>query len=177
MRPLVVHTLFVQLCVPLQVPHAALREVPQLSAAVTVPQFLPRRVQNAVLLSGVHAQTLFAPHVCVPLQVPHVTVRVRAARVGGGDGAAVLAQRRAQRRGRRRHALAQPRRVARRARAAPSARAAAAVRAARAAHALRHAPALAAGVAREAGRAAAAARAGAAIGAALPALRTTARSW
>jgi hypothetical protein len=38
-----------------QVPHRTLRRWPQLSRAVTVPQFLPSRAQNAALVSGAHA--------------------------------------------------------------------------------------------------------------------------
>jgi hypothetical protein len=46
-----------------QVPQElTVREVPQLSLAVTEPQFLPRREQNAVLVSAVHAP----PHVSEP---------------------------------------------------------------------------------------------------------------
>jgi hypothetical protein len=38
-----------------QVPQElTVREAPQLSVPVTEPQFLPRRVQKAVLVSGVH---------------------------------------------------------------------------------------------------------------------------
>jgi hypothetical protein len=45
--------------VPEQVPHeGTVRFVPQLSAAVTLPQLLPSREQNAVLFSATHPQTL-----------------------------------------------------------------------------------------------------------------------
>jgi hypothetical protein len=62
--------------VPAHVPHdATVRDVPQLSAATTLPQFLPRRAQNAASASAVQPQTLFTappPHVTpVPLHVPH----------------------------------------------------------------------------------------------------------
>jgi hypothetical protein len=44
-----------QVCGEVQVPQElTVREVPQLSLAVTEPQVLPRREQNAVLLSAVH---------------------------------------------------------------------------------------------------------------------------
>src|SRR4051812_49622269 len=43
-----------QVCGEVQVPHElTVREVPQLSLAVTEPQFLPRREQNVVLVSAV----------------------------------------------------------------------------------------------------------------------------
>src|SRR4051812_12417282 len=69
-------------CGEVHVPHeVTVRDVPQLSAAVTLPQFLPSREQNVVSVSGVHD----APHtLAVPLpaqvwgevHVPHeVTVR------------------------------------------------------------------------------------------------------
>ncbi len=48
----------------LQEPQLVLRDVPQLSLALTVLQFLLSRVQNAALLSGVQLQTFSAPHVC-----------------------------------------------------------------------------------------------------------------
>jgi hypothetical protein len=53
---------------------------PQLSAAVTLPQFLPRRVQNAVFDSAAQPHTLVVPpppHVCGVVHVPQlVTVRI-----------------------------------------------------------------------------------------------------
>jgi hypothetical protein len=57
------------------------RVVPQLSAAVTPPQFFPRRVQKAVSSSCVQPHTLGVPPPLqatpVPVHVPHeVTVRV-----------------------------------------------------------------------------------------------------
>jgi hypothetical protein len=57
-----------------QVPHeVTVRLVPQLSAAVTFPQFLPSRAQNAVSVSAVQPQTLVVtpPQVCGAVQVPH----------------------------------------------------------------------------------------------------------
>jgi hypothetical protein len=61
------------------VPHGAtVRDVPQLSAAVTLPQFFPTRVQNAASVSPTQPQTLAdaAPHTCGDVHVPHdVTVR------------------------------------------------------------------------------------------------------
>jgi hypothetical protein len=74
------HTLAVppppQVCGDVQVPHElTVRDVPQLSLAVTLPQFLPRREQNAVLVSGAQTQTLLVPHVCPEGHVPHETVR------------------------------------------------------------------------------------------------------
>jgi hypothetical protein len=67
----------------LQVPHElTVRETPQLSFAVTEPQLLPSRWQNAVLLSAVQLpppQTLAVPpppHVAGEVQDPHeLTVR------------------------------------------------------------------------------------------------------
>jgi len=72
-----------QVCGEEQVPQLlTVREVPQLSLAVTEPQFLPRREQNAVLLSAVHVvppQTFAVPppaQVCGEVQVPQeLTVR------------------------------------------------------------------------------------------------------
>jgi hypothetical protein len=50
--------------VPLHVPHeATVLLSPQLSVAVTLPQFLPSRAQNAVSVSAVQPQMLPAPHV------------------------------------------------------------------------------------------------------------------
>jgi hypothetical protein len=46
-------------CGAVHAPHeATVRDVPQLSAAVTAPQFFPSRVQNAVSLSAVQPHTL-----------------------------------------------------------------------------------------------------------------------
>jgi hypothetical protein len=68
-----------QVCGEVQVPHeVTVRLVPQLSAAVTLPQFLPMRPQNAVSVSDVQPQTLLvtAPQVCGEVQVPQgFTVR------------------------------------------------------------------------------------------------------
>jgi hypothetical protein len=62
-----------------QVPHeATVRLVPQLSAAVTLPQFFPSRVQNAASLSAVHPHTLPVPpppHVWGNVHVPQSVVR------------------------------------------------------------------------------------------------------
>lgn len=45
-------------------PHdATVREAPQLSGAVTVPQFLLVRAQNAASVSATQPQTLLAPQV------------------------------------------------------------------------------------------------------------------
>jgi hypothetical protein len=55
------------------------RDAPQLSLAVTLPQFFPCRVQNAALVSATQPHTLAvtAPHVCGEVHVPHdVTVRL-----------------------------------------------------------------------------------------------------
>jgi hypothetical protein len=57
------------------VPHEAVRVVPQLSAAVTLPQVLPSRVQNAASVSAVQPHTLVALHVCGAVHVPHDAVR------------------------------------------------------------------------------------------------------
>jgi hypothetical protein len=67
--------------VPLQVPQdVTVRLVPQLSAAVTLPQFLPSREQNAASPSYVQPHTFAVPppaHVCGDAHVPHgVTVRL-----------------------------------------------------------------------------------------------------
>jgi hypothetical protein len=66
-------------CGAVHVPQfTAVRVVPQLSAAVTLPQFLPRREQNVVLFSAVQPHTFAVPpppHVTpVPEHVPQVTV-------------------------------------------------------------------------------------------------------
>jgi hypothetical protein len=59
-----VHTLLALQVWPLpQVPQEADRVAPQLSAAVTVPQFFPWRLQKVALLSGTQAHTLLAPQV------------------------------------------------------------------------------------------------------------------
>jgi hypothetical protein len=64
-----------QVCGAAQVPQAAtVRLAAQLSFPVTVPQFLPRREQNAASVSGWQPQVKFVPpppHVLAPLQVPH----------------------------------------------------------------------------------------------------------
>ena len=52
-----------------------MRDVPQLSAAVTAPQFFPRREQKVVSFSGEQVQTLVV-QTSVPEQVPQeATVR------------------------------------------------------------------------------------------------------
>jgi hypothetical protein len=45
-----------QVCGATHVPQLTVRRLPQLSRALTVPQFLPRREQNRALLSRVHAE-------------------------------------------------------------------------------------------------------------------------
>jgi hypothetical protein len=60
-------------------PHdATVRVAAQLSAAVTLPQFFPRREQNMAFVSAVQPHTLAVPpppHVTpVPLHVPQLTV-------------------------------------------------------------------------------------------------------
>jgi hypothetical protein len=66
--------------VPEQVPQlATVRPVPQLSAAVTEPQFFPRREQNVVSLSAVHPQTfaVLLPQALGEVHVPQeATVRL-----------------------------------------------------------------------------------------------------
>jgi hypothetical protein len=60
--------------VPEHAPQLAVRAAPQLSLAVTSPQFLPRRVQNSVFVSAVQPQTFAAPpppHVMGAVHVPH----------------------------------------------------------------------------------------------------------
>jgi hypothetical protein len=75
----VTHTLAVQICGEVQVPHeATVRLVPQLSFAVTPSQFFPRRVQNVASLSAVHPHTLAAPpppQVWGVVHVPQSVVR------------------------------------------------------------------------------------------------------
>jgi hypothetical protein len=68
-------------CGDVHVPQlATVRIVPQLSAAITCPQFLPRRVQNAAFVSAGHAHTFAVPppaHVCGIVHVPQLaTVRI-----------------------------------------------------------------------------------------------------
>lgn len=47
------HTLFAQVCPQAHAaPHEAVRDAPQLSGAVSEPQFFPRRVQKSVLVSA-----------------------------------------------------------------------------------------------------------------------------
>jgi hypothetical protein len=60
-----------------QAPHeTTVRLVPQLSAAVTLPQFLPSRLQNAVFVSAEQPQTFVALHVAGGVHVPQTaTVR------------------------------------------------------------------------------------------------------
>lgn len=63
---------------PMHVPQLAVREAPQLSVAVTMPQFLPTRVQKAASGSGVQPQTPAVPpppHVCPAMHVPQTAVR------------------------------------------------------------------------------------------------------
>lgn len=60
---------------PLQVPQLMVREVPQLSDPVTVPQFLPLRVQNAALVSASHTQAFVALHDLPAAQLPQDAVR------------------------------------------------------------------------------------------------------
>jgi hypothetical protein len=62
--------------VPEHVPQPAVRATPQLSLAETVPQFLPRREQNAVSFSGMQPHTfgVTAPHVWGAVHVPHGSV-------------------------------------------------------------------------------------------------------
>jgi hypothetical protein len=51
-----------QVCGAMHVPHdATVRDVPQLSVPVTLPQFLPSRVQNAAFVSGAHPHTFAVP--------------------------------------------------------------------------------------------------------------------
>jgi hypothetical protein len=55
---------------------ATVRLVPQLSAAVTAPQFLPSRLQKAVFVSAAHAHAFVALHVAGGVHVPQTaTVR------------------------------------------------------------------------------------------------------
>jgi hypothetical protein len=76
------HTLVaLHVCGDVHVPQlATVREMPQLSLAVTLPQVLPRRVQKAGLVSFVHPHTLTVlppPHVCGAVHVPQLfTVRI-----------------------------------------------------------------------------------------------------
>ena len=88
----VTHTLLAeQVLGAVQVPHSAVRLAPQLSVAVTEPQFLPRRLQKAASVSGAQ-QTLgragagggagaagaavrVTPQLSVPLTVPQFLPR------------------------------------------------------------------------------------------------------
>ena len=69
--------LALQLCGEVQVPQLdTVRGVPQLSLAVTAPQVFASREQNAVFVSGVHAQTFEALQLVPPEHVPQLdTVR------------------------------------------------------------------------------------------------------
>jgi hypothetical protein len=65
-------------CVPPQVPQAAVRQAPQLSAPEALPQLAPRRAQKAASVSAVQPQRLAAPpppQVCAPEQLPQFTER------------------------------------------------------------------------------------------------------
>jgi hypothetical protein len=78
------HTLAViapHVCGKAQVPQLeTVRLLPQLSFAVTLPQFLPRREQNVVSDSAAQPHTLTGPpppHVCGAVHVPQLgTVRL-----------------------------------------------------------------------------------------------------
>jgi hypothetical protein len=63
-------------CAASHEPQFALRDVPQLSVAVSAPQVVRRRAQNAGSLSGMHEQTLLAPQTCDDGHVPQFTLRV-----------------------------------------------------------------------------------------------------
>src|SRR5438552_732242 len=52
-----------QVCGDTHMPQATVREAPQLSVPVTVPQVFPSRLQKLVSLSGAQAQTLLAVQV------------------------------------------------------------------------------------------------------------------
>src|SRR4051812_25062693 len=83
------HTLTVpvppHVCGSVQVPHEVTwRMSAQLSKALRLPQFLPRRMQNAASLSGVQPQVsgvLPPPQVCGSMQVPHVATCLGAAQL------------------------------------------------------------------------------------------------
>src|SRR5262245_17554922 len=65
---------------PAQLPQTTLRWLPQLSSAVTGPQFLPCRAQNVGVLSETQSEQTFGgrpppPHVAGEVQVPQLTVR------------------------------------------------------------------------------------------------------
>lgn len=68
-----------QVCVPAQLPQGTPeRQVPQLSYAEGVPQFLPTRAQKVGLSSAAQPHTLarpLPPQVNDPLQVPQLTDR------------------------------------------------------------------------------------------------------
>ena len=65
--------------VPEQLPQETVREAPQLSEAVSAPQFAPFAAQRLADDSGVQPQTFAVPappqETPVPEQVPHCTVR------------------------------------------------------------------------------------------------------
>jgi hypothetical protein len=58
-----------------QLPQLALREAPQLSVPLTVPQVFPNRLQNDALLSGAQLQTLVASQLCGEVQLPQDALR------------------------------------------------------------------------------------------------------
>ncbi len=61
-----------------QIPQLAVRGDPQLSVAVTVPQFLPSRAQKAASDSAVHPHRFAIPpppQLAGRVQVPHIAVR------------------------------------------------------------------------------------------------------
>src|SRR5207244_1908772 len=66
-----------QVCGAVHVPHETVRGWLQLSSAVTPPQVLPSRRQNATSVSGVHTptQVLLAPQLWGAVQLPQLTMR------------------------------------------------------------------------------------------------------
>ena len=79
----------------MQVPHElTVRGAPQLSVPLTLPQFLPRRVQKAALLSGVQLAAVVKLHT-VPVRVPAVFLLVDAPEVRRVRGERARVERRA----------------------------------------------------------------------------------
>jgi hypothetical protein len=67
-----------QVSMPEQLPQSAMRDIPQLSKPVAMPQSSPCAAQNCWSVSGPQPQTLTVPpppQLCMPVQVPQLAVR------------------------------------------------------------------------------------------------------
>lgn len=74
----VTHTLLLQPCPQPQLPQLTVRAMPQLSLALSEPQFFICREQKTAFVSGVQPHTFAVPppmHVCGAVQVPQLAVR------------------------------------------------------------------------------------------------------